>query len=100
MNLLNLLNLINQTFTILYLLLQLVLGWHYCNSGCFGPFTCDVLIPYNNPTLNQGNGYNPAQHQFSHTTLLQQLHLVSILLWSFLPSKTETFGNATDPVLV
>ncbi|XP_051748779.1 cerebellin-3-like [Ctenopharyngodon idella] len=29
-------------------------------SGCFGPFTCDVPIPYSNVTLNHGNGYNPA----------------------------------------
>lgn len=29
-------------------------------SGCFGPFTCDVPIPYGNVTLNHGNGYNPA----------------------------------------
>ncbi|KAL1274973.1 hypothetical protein QQF64_027787 [Cirrhinus molitorella] len=29
-------------------------------SGCFGPFTSDLPIPYSNTTLNHGNGYNPA----------------------------------------
>ncbi|TRY57339.1 hypothetical protein DNTS_024935 [Danionella cerebrum] len=29
-------------------------------SGCFGPFTCDVPIPYANTSLNHGNAYNSA----------------------------------------
>ncbi|KAI1903854.1 hypothetical protein AGOR_G00031510 [Albula goreensis] len=28
-------------------------------NGCFGPFTTSIPIPYNNVTLNKGNGYNP-----------------------------------------
>ncbi|XP_064159855.1 cerebellin 18 [Anguilla rostrata] len=33
--------------------------------GCFGPFTSNVPIPYNNVTLNHGNGYNSALGAFT-----------------------------------
>lgn len=34
-------------------------------SGCFGPFTRNVSIPYQNITLNQGYGYNGALGAFT-----------------------------------
>ncbi|KAI4901364.1 hypothetical protein NFI96_014158 [Prochilodus magdalenae] len=34
-------------------------------SGCFGPFTRNVSIPYQNITLNQGYGYNAALGAFT-----------------------------------
>ncbi|XP_066502967.1 cerebellin 18 [Hoplias malabaricus] len=34
-------------------------------SICFGPFTRNVSIPYQNISINQGNGYNPALGAFT-----------------------------------
>ncbi|KAJ8369052.1 hypothetical protein SKAU_G00090800 [Synaphobranchus kaupii] len=37
----------------------------WSKSGCFGPFTSNVPIPYSDISLNQGHGYNKALGAFT-----------------------------------